>query len=172
MMRWLTMASAAALLCSCATADDTQSVTNAPLPQFDESAYALCAACHLADGAGIPGAFPPIRNRTAEIAKLAGGRDYLITAVSSGLVGTIDVGGQLYAGAMPGNRALLPPETIAEAINYSIFQLLDDPGSAAGIAPVTTTEVEAIQADSSLSMPQAAVDMRAALAERNGGSLP
>ena len=38
--------------------------------EYSADAYASCAACHLPDGVGIPGAFPPIRNRAAKIAAL------------------------------------------------------------------------------------------------------
>jgi len=67
---------------------------------YSADAFATCSACHMPDGAGIPGAFPPLRNRLADIAGLDGGRDYLITAVSFGLMGTIEVGGMQYFGVM------------------------------------------------------------------------
>ena len=92
---------------------------------YDADSYAPCAACHLADGAGIPGAFPVIRNRATAMAALAGGRRYLITVVSYGLMGPITADGSAYAGVMPGHGSSMQPDTIASALNYLVFQLTD-----------------------------------------------
>ena len=51
-------------LLSCAALAEAQ--------DYSADAYATCAACHLPDGAGVPGAFPRIRDRAATIAALYG----------------------------------------------------------------------------------------------------
>jgi mono/diheme cytochrome c family protein len=37
-----------------------------------------CQGCHLADGAGAPGAVPDLRGRVALLARAPGGREYLV----------------------------------------------------------------------------------------------
>ena len=100
-----------------ASAQDDESVAVEVTHSAD--AFATCSACHLADGVGIPGAFPPLRNRLAAMASLAGGRDYLIAVVSFGLMGTIEVGGMQYFGVMAGNNGAMTAEEIASALNYA-----------------------------------------------------
>ena len=64
---------------------------------------ANCAACHQADGAGIPGAFPPLAgNPNATDAA------YVATVVRDGLSGAIDVNGTTY-------DAVMPPVALSEA---------------------------------------------------------
>jgi cytochrome c oxidase subunit II len=62
---------------------------------------ANCASCHGPEGAGIPGAFPPLSGHVAEIAARDGGRAYLIGALLYGLQGPMTVGGVAYNGVMP-----------------------------------------------------------------------
>ena len=146
----------------------------APVLAQDEndnaSAYATCAACHLPDGVGVPGAFPPIRNRAAAIAALEGGRAYLIAVVSYGLMGTIVVDDVQYFGVMAGNAGLLDAEGIAAALNYLVFELNDD--EAVGIEPFTTAEVEAAQAGFSLKSPAGGGQLREKLAAEHGDQWP
>ena len=94
--------------------------------EYRGDAFATCSACHLPDGVGVPGAFPPIRNRAATIAGLDGGRDYLITVVTYGLMGTIQVDGVQYFGVMAGNAGSMTPEDIAAVLNYVVFELNDN----------------------------------------------
>ena len=105
-MRKLFFAAAAGLFACVAYAQDDNA-----------AAYSTCAACHLPDGVGVPGAFPPVRDRAAKIAALEGGREYLIAVVSYGLMGTIVVDGAQYFGVMAGNTGALTDEDIAAALN-------------------------------------------------------
>ncbi len=116
-MRGLVALAGCAALQACALVQAESEVA----ASFSSDAYATCAACHLADGAGIPGAFPPINNRVAIIAGLQGGREYLITVLSSGLMGTIEAGGGQFFGVMPGNKGLMSAADIAAARNYVVF---------------------------------------------------
>jgi mono/diheme cytochrome c family protein len=56
-----------------------------------------CAACHQANGEGIPGAFPPL----AKSDYLLADRDRAIGVVLRGLVGPVTVNGVNYESAMP-----------------------------------------------------------------------
>lgn len=139
---------------------------------YNTGAYATCAACHLADGAGIPGAFPPINNRVAIIAGLQGGREFLMTAVTFGLMGTIEAGGSQFTGIMPGNKGLMSAEDIAAALNYVIFELVDDQDKIADVEPITADEVAALQSSVSAGGPATARELRKRLVERNGERWP
>lgn len=135
-----------------------------------EDAYATCAACHLPDGAGIPGAFPRIRNRAAAIAALDGGREYLVTVVSYGLMGPVEIDGAQLFGVMAGNTGAMSNEELAAALNYVVFELND--GEADGIEPFTASEVEAVQAATALRSPAGGGELRADLVAKHGDEWP
>ena len=137
--------------------------------EVDADAYTTCAACHLIDGVGIPGAFPPINDRTAAMAALDGGRDYLIMVVSYGLMGTIEAGGSQYMGIMPGNKGMMAADDIAAALNYVVFELSD---SNADIAPFTSDEVEAVQSAARAAGPNTAAEIRQKLIEQHEDEWP
>ena len=137
---------------------------------YPADAFAICSACHLPDGAGVPGAFPPVRSRAARIATLDGGRDYLVRVVSFGLMGTIEVDGVQYFGVMAGNAGSMTPDAIAAALNYLVFELND--GDAAGIEPFTADEVAGVQATVGAEGPAGAGEVRRALADKHGERWP
>jgi mono/diheme cytochrome c family protein len=139
---------------------------------YSADAFATCSACHLADGAGIPGAFPPLRNRVADIAGLDGGRDYLITAVSFGLMGTIEVGGMQYFGVMAGNNGAMTAEEIASALNYAVFELTDDKDAASSVAAFSADEVSSSQSKVSAASPAVAGTLREKMVGQHGDKWP
>jgi cytochrome c553 len=145
-------------------------VSQAQAQEYSDSAYSTCAACHLPDGAGIPGAFPRIRNRVAKIAALEGGREYLITAVTYGLMGPIEVDGSPLYGVMAGNTGALSDEEIAAALNYVVFELND--GDAEDVAPFEVSEVEAVKAATSLKSPAGGGELRKKLVAKHGDEWP
>lgn len=71
--------------------------------------YATCSACHQANGAGIPGAFPPL----AESEWVNGPVENLIRIQLRGLMGPITVKGVTYNSVMPANAALSDEEIAA-----------------------------------------------------------
>jgi nitrite reductase (NO-forming)/hydroxylamine reductase len=73
----------------------------------------VCTACHQPDGAGLPGAFPPLKDSDYLKADL----DRAVSAVVHGLTGPITVNGKQYSGAMP-PMAYLKDEEIAAALTY------------------------------------------------------
>ena len=68
--------------------------------------YKRCAACHLASGAGVPGAFPPLKADAAALAATPAGRRYLALVVIRGVSGPITVGGKPFRGTMPAQGGL------------------------------------------------------------------
>ena len=139
---------------------------------YSAMAYSACAVCHLADGAGIPGAFPPIRNRAGAIAVLDGGREYLMTVVAHGLMGSIRAGGQNYVGVMPGHSGTMDAAKIAAALNFAVFELSDDTEAVADVEPFTAAEVNAVTADVEAPSPMTAADLRTELTKRHGDEWP
>ncbi len=137
---------------------------------YDAGAYATCAACHLPDGAGIPGAFPRIRSRAAAIAQLDGGRDYLITVTSYGLMGNITVDAAQYFGVMPGNSAAMSAEDIASVLNYIVFELSDE--DATDVDEFTAEEVTNVQSGVTSKGPAAAGEIRKTLVTKYGDGWP
>ena len=132
------------------------------------AAYATCAACHLPDGVGVPGAFPPVRDRSAKIAALEGGREYLIAVVSYGLMGTIQVEGVQYFGVMAGNMGALDEADIAAALNHIVFGLSDGEGQ----EPFTAEEVLEVQAGLALKSPAGGGQLREKLVSEHGEQWP
>ena len=91
---------------------------------------ANCAACHMPDGTGIPGAFPPVA-----------ASDYLnadpkraIRVLAEGLSGEITVNGQSYNNVMP--KLNLSHDKIANVLSY-VYSQWDNNGT-----DVTTKMVE------------------------------
>ena len=155
------------LLCGLLTA---AAAADATAEGYAAESYATCSACHLPDGAGVPGAFPPVRGRAARIAARDGGRAYLIAVVSYGLMGTIEVAGARYFGVMAGTAGALQPDDIAAALNYVVFEL--DDAAAAGVEPFTAAEVEKVQAETKLKSPAGGGELRKALESRHGDEWP
>lgn len=78
---------------------------------------ANCSACHGAQGAGIPGAFPPLAGHVTDLLAAEGGKELLANILVYGMVGQIDVNGVSYVGAMPA-WGHLSDEEIAAVINH------------------------------------------------------
>lgn len=83
----------------------------AAAPAYAASGEALyvqnCALCHQFGATGLPGQFPRLAGRVAQIASSREGRDYLMKVLSYGMSGTVKIDGQSIAGAMPPFRAIL-----------------------------------------------------------------
>ena len=74
----------------------------------------VCAACHQAEGQGMPGAFPPL----AGSEWLIGNPEVPVRIAILGLSGAIEVKGSKYNGIMPPPPAMTDA-TIAEAVSYA-----------------------------------------------------
>jgi mono/diheme cytochrome c family protein len=75
---------------------------------------ANCSACHLANGEGIPGAFPPLKGSGAVNKDDASKH---IQVVLNGMQGA-RAGGVVYASAMPPFAGVLSDAEIADIIDY------------------------------------------------------
>lgn len=105
-----------------------------------ESVYAAnCAACHQANGQGVPGAFPPLAGNLVELVGLEGGREYLIHAVLHGVQGEMEVGGQSYDGVMPAWGQLSDAE-IAAVLHHEMTAW-DEGALPDGFEPIAAEEV-------------------------------
>jgi nitrite reductase (NO-forming) len=83
--------------------------------ELGKSTYArVCAACHQAQGQGLPGTFPPLAN-SDYLASTSG--DKLAGHIVHGLQGPMTVNGVSYNSAMP-PMAFLTDDEIAGALSY------------------------------------------------------
>jgi mono/diheme cytochrome c family protein len=153
-----------------ASAQDDESQTGDV--NYSAAAFGTCSACHLADGAGIPGAFPPLRNRVTAIASLEGGREYLATVVSFGLMGMIEVGGMQYFGVMAGNSGAMTADEIAAALNYAVFELTDDKDAASSVPAFSAEEVSRSQSRATAASPAVAGKLREKMLEQHADQWP
>lgn len=97
-----------------------------------------CVTCHQANGAGLPGVFPPLAgsewlNRDSAV---------LIKIVLHGLQGPIAVRGQSYTTAMPGMAAALKDDEIADVLNYmrTTWGKIGEPVTGAAVAKIRASE--------------------------------
>ena len=126
--------------------------------------YGRCAACHLPDGAGLPGVFPPLKDRLAPIASLPDGREYLVLVVSRGLAGPITVADVPYFGMMPGQGGALDSAATAKILNFVATELNV---SAAGWQPFTAEEVDRVLAKNADADVNQVLNLRQALFAQN-----
>ena len=74
----------------------------------------VCAACHQADGKGLPGAFPPLAGSDW----VNGPDQRIILTVLHGLGGEIVVNGETWNGMMPAQGAILDDRKVAAVLSY------------------------------------------------------
>ncbi len=89
--------------------------------------FKQCAACHMASGVGVPGAFPPLRGRIASLSASEAGRQYLSSVLLQGLNGTIEVDGKTYNGFMQPYGNSLTDEQLSAVLNFVAIELNDEP---------------------------------------------
>ncbi|MBB6520948.1 c-type cytochrome [Pseudoteredinibacter isoporae] len=106
-----------------------------------EKHFARCVACHLAEGQGIPGAFPPLKNRLAKMSNSELGRQYVVQVLYGGLMGMITVEGQNYSGVMPAQTGDLSAKEVSELLNYAVNKV-DKNGKPENWKPFSEKEVE------------------------------
>ena len=96
--------------------------TAAPQQQDGAAIYKRCAACHLATGAGVPGASPPLAADVRNLSQTAAGRRYLALVVIKGVSGPLTVDGKLYQGVMPAQPNLNDAE-VASLLDHVISKV-------------------------------------------------
>lgn len=114
-----------------------------------------CAACHQAEGIGVPGAFPPLAGHLPALLAKQGGREYVIHVLLFGLQGSIEVNGQPYDGTMPSWSQFTDAE-IAAVIDHEATSWGNSlpPGQ----GPITAEEVTATRGQAMT--PQGVFEMR------------
>ncbi|MFK7846465.1 MAG: cytochrome c [Rhodothermales bacterium] len=73
-----------------------------------------CLSCHMAEGQGVPGVFPPL----ASSEYVAGDKGRVIRMILNGLSGEITVNGVTYNGMMPPWGGFLNDQQVAEVLTY------------------------------------------------------
>ncbi len=153
------------MLVACLVASPLSAAAQGAPADHGAKIYQRCAACHLPNGQGVPGAFPALAGRVDKAALNDTGRDYLVMAVSAGLMGEIEVDGRKIRGIMPAQAGLTDAD-IAAVLNYAIT--LNDAGAAPIKAPpraFTAEEVAAIRARFVNANPNAVHAIRAGVFE-------
>lgn len=84
--------------------------------------YKRCAACHVATGAGVPGAFPPLGGNIRALSQSAEGRRYLAMVVIKGVSGPLTVEGKTYRGVMPA-QGDLDDASIAAVLDHVVAKI-------------------------------------------------
>jgi len=77
-----------------------------------------CAACHQANGEGIPGTYPFINGPIGRLSGFPEGREFLVATVLFGLKGEMMQRGYTYNGVMPGYAAAMSDEEVATLLNW------------------------------------------------------
>jgi mono/diheme cytochrome c family protein len=121
--------------------------------------YKTCVECHLANGKGVPGSYPPLAGRVASLAATPDGRRYLVAVPSFGLSGKLMVGGTVFRGVMPRQSQLSAAE-LAAVLNYLATELNAGKG-AAGFTPFTAAEVDKLRKTSPAKSPAEVAKLRA-----------
>ena len=125
-------------------ASPTTEAATAAVTVADENGEGIyltnCSSCHQNNGQGVAGAFPPLEGHTPAVYNAQGGREYLIRLLLHGLVGPIEIEGQVYNGVMPAWQQL-GDDQIAAVLNYTLTAwgneaLLED------FEPYTAQDVE------------------------------
>jgi mono/diheme cytochrome c family protein len=146
-------------------------LTTPALANDGAAAWKRCSACHLADGKGVPGAFPRLAGRLHDAAETDAGRAYLILTVTAGVMGPIDVDGKTIRGFMPAQAGLTNAD-VAAVLNYAASLPGPDGKTVAAIKPFTADEVAAVKAAHPGVNPNAVHAARTGVPFESGGSTP
>ena len=141
------------------------SAANAISSEPDKADYQRCAACHLPTGEGIPGAFPPLKGRVANIAASDEGRSYLVSVVNAGLMGSITVDGVSYMGVMPAQGSSYDAAAISDVLNHSV-QVIDQANVQPGWKAFSAEEVTELLKANSTATSQSNGKLREALLQQ------
>lgn len=111
----------------------------------------VCAACHQANGKGLPGAFPPLAGSDW----VTGPEQKIILTVLHGLAGEITVNGEKWNSMMPAQGATLDDRKVAAVLSY----IRSEWGNSA--PPVKTASVTALREKFKDHAPWTAADLEA-----------
>lgn len=105
-----------------------------------------CAMCHRPDGAGLPGQFPRLSGRVAQIATAPAGRALLGKVLLYGMYGSVTVDGKAINGLMP-PMAMLSDQDVADVLNHVVA--LKKAGKSALFTPAEIAKLRATKMSSS-----------------------
>ncbi|MBY4867170.1 cytochrome c [Burkholderia anthina] len=103
---------------------------------------AQCAVCHQAGGKGQDGLAPPLTEYPGKYASADAGRAQLTATLLHGMFGEIEVRDKHYNFKMP-SFASASDDDIANVLNYVVFDLNEQHGSA---KPFTAADIRAARA--------------------------
>ncbi|MCH8056293.1 MAG: cytochrome c [Proteobacteria bacterium] len=138
---------------------------SSPHASEGEEAYQRCVVCHQPDGAGIPGIFPALKNRFADIMASVEGREYFTMVLIDGLIGTIEIEGQRYVGAMPAQY--LTDAQISALIDYLATNFGASDAADSNLL-LSEDEVAQIRSKFSSANAQSTLDLRTRVPALNG----
>lgn len=97
-------------------AADASAATTTVANAEGEAIYSRCLACHMANGEGMPGAFPPLNGSELVNAD----PDVMISILIHGLQGPVEVKGQPYNGVMLpyGTSVPMTDQELAAVVTY------------------------------------------------------
>ncbi len=119
---------------------------NAAAADPKSSYLTRCSMCHQSNAQGLPGQFPQLAGRSAQIAQTAEGRRYLVRVALWGIYGPIDVNGTPINGLMPGVAGASDAE-ISDVLNHVIS--IGKPAKPA--KPFKPADVAAVRAEGKVS---------------------
>ena len=131
------------------------------LAQDGAQTFQRCAACHLPDGRGVPGAYPPLAGQVTTFARTPAGRAYLVSVVDKGVTGPLSVGGTTYRGFMPAQPGL-SDQALAETLNHLLTVVLKGSDS----RPYTAAEVKELRERAAGGSAQQTLSMRPEMVAR------
>jgi mono/diheme cytochrome c family protein len=166
MIRTLFLASVAAFAATAATAQPNASKISGG--DHGSKLFARCAACHLADGRGVPGVYPQLAGRLDTAAATEKGRAYLAMTVIAGVMGTLEINGKKIQGIMPA-QAGLGDADVAAVLNYALtLKTAGAPAIKTKPKPFTAEEVARIRAAHPKANPNAVHALRAGVFDAAG----
>lgn len=112
-----------------------------------------CSMCHQPSGAGLPGQFPRLNGRVAQIATSPEGRRYLAMVLLYGIYGPITVDDKKITGLMPG-MGTMSDQDIADVLNHAVSLKK----AAKPAAPFTAAEVAKVRAGGKQTAAQVAAE--------------
>ncbi|MDQ6930311.1 MAG: cytochrome b N-terminal domain-containing protein [Candidatus Eremiobacteraeota bacterium] len=105
---------AAAPVCASMTTATNGGASSAVAGSGDKIYAANCATCHGAQGAGVPGAFPPLAGNPF----VTGDKAKVLAVLHNGLHGEISINGTKYNGQMPAWKGTLSEKDINDVVTF------------------------------------------------------
>ena len=120
----LVLVGAMGLTPSASISEDASTSQHATVAQFDSRITAFddgmevyttrCLSCHMMNGEGVQGVFPPLANSE----HVAGDKGILVRMILNGLRGEVVVNGVTYNGLMPPWGGFLDDKQVADVLTY------------------------------------------------------